>query len=322
MSGRQSGLSLAELLVALASGLLLALAAIALLVAVRGGYRVQEEAIRLEENGRLAIETLARAVRQAGYASYAVAGAALLASPQQSAGISGLDAAGLKKGGGIEDASPDSVNGSDVLELRFMGSADGALQNCGGFAVNGATETGGYEGQSTFFVGRDSAGEPELRCRYHGENGSGTDALVPGVEAFQVLYGMDADGDGLPERFLSATAMEQLDQALLAGNVAENLGGNAAGGTTGKDSLNQRTHWKKVVALKLALLARGTQRLGEGATLDRLDLFGREYAQLHAADDPGSSILLRELPAASRDRSRKVFTATVQLRNRPGASTP
>src|SRR5690606_8077392 len=105
--------------------------------------------------------------------------------PPREAAIAGEDAASL----GAAGASP--VNGSDVLMLRFMESADGVMLNCGGFPVIEPDVDGKYAGQSIFFVGTDSAGEPELRCRYYRNGKAGTDALAPGIESFQVLYGQD-----------------------------------------------------------------------------------------------------------------------------------
>lgn len=324
MTRSQRGMGLAELLAALALGLLIALAAIALLLAAISGYRLQEEAIRMEETGRYAIESIARAVRQAGYQDHAPGATAM---PPQDAAIAGRDAASLGNGGGIETAASALVNGSDVLELRFMGSADEMLKNCGGFPVTGTVPSGRYAGQSIFFVSRGGAGEPELRCRYAGENKSGADALAPGIESFQVLYGLDADGDGLPEDFVTASALDRLDRAAgtgigsgsATGIEAESETGAGTGTVTGQSGPGPRTHWKQIVAVRLGLLVRGRHLHGDGVSPARLDLFGAEYAQAHAASDPGSSVSPEQFPAATRNRLRKVFTATVYLRNRPGA---
>ncbi|MGV3655560.1 MAG: PilW family protein, partial [Noviherbaspirillum sp.] len=145
MRGRTAGLVMAELLPALTLGMLIALAAIALLLTATSAYRLEEEATRLEETGRYAIESIARAVRQAGYEDYA--------SPwsRRGAAIAGWDAASVGKDGRVEAAGADAVNGSDVLELRFMGSADGVLRNCAGFPVAESDDPGSYAGQSTFF---------------------------------------------------------------------------------------------------------------------------------------------------------------------------
>jgi type IV pilus assembly protein PilW len=63
---RQTGLSLVELMVALALGLMLTAGIIQLFLGSKQTYRFEEALSRLQENGRFAIETLSRDVRMAG----------------------------------------------------------------------------------------------------------------------------------------------------------------------------------------------------------------------------------------------------------------
>jgi type IV pilus assembly protein PilW len=311
---RLSGLTLVELLVAMALGLGLGLAASALLMAGRQGYAEQEEVIRLEQSGRHAIEIVARAIRGAAYENWDSAKAALLATPDVSAAIAGLDAASLGNADGMEAPQSGSVNGSDVLALRFIGSTDGAMLDCAGFVVAEPASPERIEqdrGWSIFHVARDDAGEPELRCKYRGGGKWRSDALVRGVESFQVLYGLDTDADGLANQFLSASAINRLDQALAVSGADANAQAL---------DRNRKTHWKKVVSVKLALLLCGSRPLGATTAGGRFDLFGADYARLQGAVDPGSSISVQALPAASRGRQRKLFSTTVQLRNHAAGS--
>ncbi|MEG2964260.1 MAG: prepilin-type N-terminal cleavage/methylation domain-containing protein, partial [Janthinobacterium sp.] len=64
---RQRGLSLVELLVALSLGALLMLAASTVLLAASGSYGDQSAGARLDDNGRYALDAIARAVRQTAY---------------------------------------------------------------------------------------------------------------------------------------------------------------------------------------------------------------------------------------------------------------
>ena len=48
-------------------------------------------------------------------------------------------------------------------------------------------------GWSIFYVAANGDGEAELRCKYRGASGWGADAIVRGVDSFQVLYGVDTD---------------------------------------------------------------------------------------------------------------------------------
>jgi type IV pilus assembly protein PilW len=127
------------------------------------------------------------------------------------------------------------------------------------------------------------------------------------VESFQILYALDTDDDSLPNQFLRASEIDALDAALVP-----------APSTTLE--LNQRTNWKRVVAVRVALLVRGSRRARDDQLNMRYDLFGADYASASAANDIGTSITEATLPAATRNRLRKVFSVTIQLRNQPRGS--
>jgi type IV pilus assembly protein PilW len=292
--GAQRGLSLPELMVALAIGLLLILAAGALLLATRSSYLLHDDRVRLDETGRFAIEMVSRAVRQAGYRDWRVAGIVPGTTVDGMPPVQGLDALDLRASGeGIAGPYRRAVNGSDVLALRFEGSGpddgkvagDGGILNCAGAAVPAASE----RGWSIFHVSADSTGEPELRCRYRGPNGWKSDAIARGIESFQVLYGVDSEGDGLPHRYLNASAID--DQSSPGASL-----------------------WPSVVAVRIALLVRGTHP-GQ-PSLRRYELFGPEYARSQGDADPGAVIDEGQLPAAARGLARRIYSATILLRNR------
>lgn len=278
-----AGLSLPELMVALAIGMMLVLASISLLLAVRSAYLLHDDRARLEESGRFALELISRAVRQAGYRDWSAAGSGGSALQP----VTGLDARSLKDAAdGIDGPYGSAVNGSDVLALRFGGSGegggDGAIQNCAGAAVGADSGQGGW---SIFYIANDAGGEPELRCKYRGPNGWKSDALVRGIEGFQVLYGMDAQPGDDSARFVSAAGVQA-----------------------------QAGAWQAVGAVRIALLARGTQPDAAGAaSADIYALFGPGY---DGSADPGSVIQASQLPVASRRLSRRIYGATVYLRNR------
>jgi hypothetical protein len=103
-------------------------------------------------------------------------------------------------------------------------------------------------------VANDANGEPELFCKYYSSDSGkwSAQSLVKGVESFQVLYGVDTSNpkDGTANKFLTATAVNALDAALvLDGNTADEKA---------KD-LNRKTFWKKITEIKIALLVSGAQ---------------------------------------------------------------
>lgn len=278
--GRASGLTLVELMVSLVVGLVAMLAAMSLLLSVQRSHDLQDDLMRIDEHGRYATDVLTRMVRQAGYYENDPAAHAESALPA----VLGIDAARVPRNSEwIESAQPSEVNGSDVLAIKHQASGPSAVLNCAGF--KDAAAAAPRSSWSIFYVARDAAGEPQLYCKYEGETGWNADAVVSGVESFQVLYGIDGDGDGLPERWLNATAI---------GSV--------------------HTVWNQVVMIRIALLLRGPARQvsirGDGV----LDLFGSDYSEIHGAGDVGVRLLESELRRLDGSRVRKVIQASVYLR--------
>lgn len=318
----QQGLTIAELMIAISLGLFIVLTATGLLLSSKAGYVMQEQNAQIQETGRYAIEILSRAVRQVGYEKWGSAVMPFLVGADFSANVSGMDARTLKKTtAGLDSASStDVVNGSDVLALRFFGeSADGeagAIINCAGLAVaapNSVLNADEARGWSIFFVAKDSAGEPELRCKYQSKTSWNSDAIARGVESFQVLYGIDVAGSGLPEQFMNAASVDALDDSLsLSGNNAIERAADR----------KRKTHWKKIRSIKLALLVRGSQAARDDALATEYHLFGVDYSNLHALSDVGVRISESAFAPASRNRIRKVFAHTIQLRNDAAGSGP
>jgi type IV pilus assembly protein PilW len=308
--GRQQGLTLTELMIAITLGLLVVLVTSALLVSTCASYLEQREALQLGDGGRYALEIIARSVRQAGFVNWDGGAAPVILASSDSADVSGLDASTVSKNGdGIalpivgagNGVVKGVVNGSDVLALRYFGvgpgfDGDGSVQNCAGFGV-GAAGSEQQRGWSIFYVARDADGEAELRCKYRGEHGWGADAIVRGVDSFQVLYGLDTDvpPDGMANQYVNATAIDAIDMALPL------VGSDAAAIARDK---NSKTSWKRVVSIKLSLLLHGGAGSRSTAAPGRFDLFGPDY-----------SIDENALQPVLRSRARKLVETTILLRN-------
>ena len=241
------------------------LAAISMLQSANAAFVSQQQSALLQENGRYAINIITRPLLQLSYVDHS-----LTYQPDQQLAIEGQDNIG--------------VNGSDVLTLHFSGSgliADGNVINCAGFAI---ASTLPDQGWSIFYVAKNGQGEPELRCEYRGSNGLSSQALVAGVESFQVLYGVDTDADGIVNQYLNATSVKV--QAL----------------------------WSQVVALRIALLLRAERDAG-GVNLDQPDYFALFGADYDVKADTGTRIASASLPAMTRQWPRLMVQATIYLRN-------
>jgi type IV pilus assembly protein PilW len=302
---RQRGFTIAELMVAATVGMLAILLAAELLLSASAAYVGQVEAASLDDSGRYALEIITRAARQAAFVNWErdEAHADQRSAP---ASIGGLDARSLGRATeGIDSPLADAANGSDVLALRYGGAADSSVISCAGFAVDEADD-----GWSIFYVGRNASGEAELRCKYRGKNSWGADAIIGGVDTFQVLYGLDTDSpaDGIANEFVSASVLEERDLALVL---------TAADPAARQRELRRRTHWKRIASIRVALVLHGTRRERAEAEPMVLDLFGRPYSDAFGAVDRGVQLAEQTMPDDLRRRERRMFTATVLLRNAP-----
>ncbi|MBS0308532.1 MAG: PilW family protein [Proteobacteria bacterium] len=312
---RQSGLTIVELMVSMTLGLLVTAIGAGLLASGKTSYLFQDESIELQENGRFALEIIARSVRQAGFQSWNEGETPLTAEAYASPDIVGMDARSLKSNTvALESVENNAVNGSDVLALRFFGagtgeSGDGSILNCAGLGVgaSASSESEINRGWSIFYVATDATGEPELRCKYKGKTAWTSDAIVRGVESFQVLYGIDLDADGLADRFLSANQVDALDDALTL--VGENA-------PTRNQNRQARSHWKKVVAVRVAMLLRGASELGAEIVERKHALFGSAYCDRSHTADKGSCLGEKDFQPKVRNRLRKIFETTISIRNR------
>jgi type IV pilus assembly protein PilW len=303
----QRGMTLASLLVSMTIGLAVLLAAGSLLVSSNRAYVAQVEGAAQDDGGRFALELLGRSLRQAGYVDWEQVDPALGVDPAAPARLAGLDDKSISKtANGIDDPLPGAVNGSDVLAVRFTGAGappdgDGSVTSCAGFPVHAHEE-----GWSIFYVARNGQGEAELRCKYRGAAGWGADAVVAGVDSFQVLYGVDLDPapDGIANRYVHASALAALDAGLAL-----------AGATPAERAaeLRRRTYWKRIVSVKVSLLLHGTQA-GQDGVPGQYDLFGSAYGQAQGGVDRGTRLLLADLDGRTGVREHTLYAATFSLR--------
>lgn len=299
---RDKGMTLAELLVALALGLGVLLAGGVLMIGANRAYVAHEDAAAVDDGGRFALALIGRAVGQGAFVDWERLGGAapVKGAPAPLAGLDGHSLA--KTSNGIDNPTGMAVNGSDVLAIRYAGAGaapdgDGSVIDCAGFPVHEAKE-----GWSIFYVARNGDGQAELRCKYRGAANWGADAIVAGVDGFQVLYGLDTDTlpDGIPNRYVNASALAALDAALPAGG--------------GQPALHEKTWWKRVASVQVALLLHGERPSAAPIQPAAYALFGPAYA----AADPGVHLTAADLRGSSPVPPRRLFTAVFAV----GAAQP
>lgn len=306
------GRTLVEFLIALGLTMLLVLIASGLLLAAAHGYRQHNDQQDLTDAAQQALSVIVQAVRQTGYVEWDCSGAPVGWASEGPAAVAGLDSHSLSRNSdGISAPLPGVAHASDVLALRYAGSGagasgDGSMLNCAGFGV-ASPEIGAAQGWSIFYVAPDAAGVAELRCKYRSASVWGSDALVRGVESFQVLYGVDTDipPDGVPNGYFSATTINQFDAGLVldGANPAQRL-----------QDLQRKTYWKRIGSIRVALVLQGEVANRADTGSRQFDLFGASYTDAHGEDE-GVRIDERRLPESQRRRTRVMLGTTVALRN-------
>jgi len=179
-SSRELGISLVEMMIALSIGLLLTVSLGYILSGSLQIFRVQGENANIQESGRFLMDSLGRQIVQAGYTAI---------SPvynNTKLTFTGTPVTG--EHGVLSAHSSERKSGSDYLALSFDANVD-----CRGNAAVGGTVL------NEFYLN----GGNQLVCA---SGGAPATVMADGVEAFQVLYGVDSDGDLSVDRYLSQPA--------------------------------------------------------------------------------------------------------------------
>ncbi|AUN95494.1 PilW family protein [Pseudazoarcus pumilus] len=246
----QRGVSLIELMIGIALSLLLLASVLYVFLSSRQGYDSQERLARLQESSRFAMEAVVEDLRRAGYLGGNADVETITGADDPDNEPSCTDEAWGKRIGRRIFAINDSAAGydcidnhlrGDVLVIRYAEApivetpADGRLYLRtslfeGQLTVPPETNTVVDEPQwvramtaRAYYVansGRQCEGEdiPSLWVVAMDADGSpdGPQELVPGVEQFQVLLGVDTDGDRSVDDYVSAGAVADWDQVIAA----------------------------------------------------------------------------------------------------------
>lgn len=323
---RQQGLTLVELLVGMVLMLLVIMATVALFTVTSSSYRTVDASQELEDNARFAFEIIGQAIRQAGFqertgppsSGSLLADRLFIGPPDGTWRIEGRSAQTLTGGSSLSYSGSNVVNSSDALIIRFFGSnfpdpanplvplfngtnpvADGTMIDCSGRAVpypTGAADMG----HSAFFVRVNSgSGEPELACQSWNSATSlfSQTQIIKGVEAFQVMYGVDTDPtpDEVADRWVSADAAW--------------------------DDPAANPNWNRVVAIRVGMVLRGPVGSGQGASATAAENvffpLGRAFTceSISATADCSPSEAGLRFAAPNDTRVRRVFTTTFHVRN-------
>lgn len=329
---RQRGLTLIELLVALALGLLITLVALFALSMSSNGFRAVDSTTAMRDKERFAIELISRVVIQAGYEDWGNPDAPLrdnekIRDPSSdpepdvfgwnnavyktpsSRALSAIPEItnGSRSGGCSGITNTSCVNGSDILVVRYQGisdpaditKADNSIIDCAGAGVPAST-TGSLDDRafSIFHLSvPDSAGsEASLACSSYNSTTAKwvSRPLIEGVESFQVLYGTDGVTPGMVP---PASSQDTVAERWLR---ADEL-------TVAGNAIATRENWRRVRAIRIGLTMRGPVGSAQENKSDENLPLGALFKN---TNDIGSGLAV---PADRRLRQTSTFT--IHLRN-------
>ncbi|MGH8127337.1 MAG: PilW family protein [Gammaproteobacteria bacterium] len=192
---RQRGLSLIELLVALALSLFLIAGVVVMFFSSTQSYRVEQQVAALQQRERLAATFVGSVVQSAGYYAQPLTYDRDSAFPANTTFVN--------SGQSIYGTAASYAGGSnDTITLRILPGPQDQVLNCLGDRNTGA-DAQLYVNK--FFL--DTANK-ELECTLSGTGiTTQTQPLLDGVTSLQFLYGVDTSGDGSADSYLDASAV-------------------------------------------------------------------------------------------------------------------
>jgi type IV pilus assembly protein PilW len=291
---RSRGVTMVELMVAMVLMGLVTLASVSLYSVTSQSYKTVDSAQELSDNARFAFDVIGQALRNAGYQDYLpnnpdtpkLAGKAYPAvCTTPPCPVIGYNNARVSSAAlwnfGAHNNGP--VNASDTLGVTFFGSgvpsdptvtADGTVVDCQGRAQPSPMDASDL-GISLFEVAVVE-GEPELRCHSRSGGTRTPQPIVRGMETFQVVYGVDTNGDSVSDRWLSAQDV---------------------------------TNWMNVRAVRVGFVLRGAPGSSQVMQAGTFYPLGQEF--IGSSTETGFIFT----PAAADTRFRRAFSATYMLRN-------
>lgn len=213
-SSSQMGLTLIELMVSLALGLIISLAATQLFVTGFSSFNLQRGLGDVNENGRFGLEFIVKQIRSAEYSPVLNVGSSNVA-PVESAVV--VDASQLPSGTAEMVSRNNAFNlglgASDQLVVRTWIADDvGTQRDCEGNVVPPnnymvvryflrADTPAGSNSALACDGGYYNSASPSV-VNYGGDDSSVV--LMSSVDSFQVLYGVAAAGATTPERYMTS----------------------------------------------------------------------------------------------------------------------
>lgn len=213
-NNNQQGFTLIELLVGMVLSLFLIGGIVSIYVSSKQGYQAREQLSVLEDNGRIALQTIVDHIAHAGYAGPQNLGVTeYVLNPVGSIneGICSDGQSNVADKSILQMTAEGGAGNSDKIAIAYMADSltdNRLVKDCSGNVIRDACRLGqaanvqGTYIYNSFFID-STAAEPQLYCA-----GSVSDEpvlLAEGVEDMQLLYGVDLNGDRRYDRLMDAS---------------------------------------------------------------------------------------------------------------------
>jgi type IV pilus assembly protein PilW len=298
----ERGVTLVELMIAIAIGLLVIVTILAVYLSGTNVQRAQSDTVDFNENARFAFDLIEHEFMKAGFRNTWETGST--GHNFCATGATGSAFLGRNDPTTINPTTADFsggtqvavLNKSDVLRVRFYGESTGAtapVNDCQGYPV-----TAGHLIEDTLYVAADANNndEPTLFCNTQDLTAAtahdGTLPMVAGVESLQLLYGQDTDADGSINSYLPW----------------DNTVTSATAGAAAVDN---------ILSIKISAVIRSANAVTTDTRTANLPMyhFGSSYPS--AANADGGAVF----QAPADRRIRKIFSAESAFRNFPYCSS-
>jgi len=225
-----SGLSLLELLIAMVIGIFLLAGIASSYISSKKTSIKRDQYSLLEDNGRIAIETLTKVIQHTGYSARDKSLRPFITTSSDVASVACSDGSQSVVNTGLFTSNrivkDGSSGASDSIGTIFYGD-NNLFKDCVGRELPVACRTTPSKVYNSFYVSNGN-----LECV--GSRASKAYVIAEGVENIQFLYGVDTNNDELVDRFLNAT------------NLALAAAGNPA-------------IWNSVISVQVAVLVRSSK---------------------------------------------------------------
>ncbi len=223
---KEAGFSLIELLIAMFIGLFLLVGITSSYVSSKKSSIARDQYSILEDNGRLALEVMAKTIQHTGYSSNkgVLLQDKFLTTAVASEGCGGGQQSVANPAIFPANSMTDNVQG-DSIGVVYLGD-NSITRDCSGGVIENnckadsaiiSATSGSARIYNTFYL---DYGSYELRCA--GSRRNDVETIAEGVENIQFLYGIDVDGDlqHTADRYVNASNIGTLGKQVVNVQIA------------------------------------------------------------------------------------------------------